>query len=203
MKTFPFDRLVPVGGYLEAVVAHNSLDDMALGVRYSLRLDFEPIIWTNRRCQPMLNLDNMHLGVRSWRELSGTTHSFPEQPATVLKEGQLIPIEDAVYGELRLGDLFFAARLTRIHFGQVNKGHVSTHIRVMAILADPFVPSNHRLDLQVTLEIRPVRVLGDLAFIDPPNLEEAMSLAVQVLDLEDYAAPIFNQVYVLPLKDDD
>jgi hypothetical protein len=66
---FPADQLRPRGGEISALLWDNQSTRVPLAVYWSVRVDFEPLLYEGESCHPNLMVEWLELPIRDWRAL--------------------------------------------------------------------------------------------------------------------------------------
>jgi len=139
--------------------------------------------------KPLLRLNSIRFGVRSWRELEGKTFSFPNVVRHIEADGESHPVYD-IYGSLRLGSDYHQALISNITFGQYEGCRIEASLegRVQSVAEPPlFTPTDFTCEASLT--VGPVAVRGDLGTNFVPTRADAEELAQRLLRLDDYESP--------------
>ncbi|MGH3768958.1 MAG: hypothetical protein ACRDS0_25020 [Pseudonocardiaceae bacterium] len=177
--------LVPVAASIGGTILWDdeSEDDPFLG--HAIRVDFEPLPGREGEAHPQLHVHSIRLPVRSWRQLQGRSFTFPNVVRKIYADGEEVPILD-IHGSLRLGSDYHNAQVSEIRFGERTGCRIGVAVTGELVIGKqapiPF-------GLEVPVELSPVRVTGDVATGEFPDLQQAAELAGRLLTTADYREP--------------
>lgn len=193
MSTTRLEALVGSGSNESAVrvaeigadLLSNSMTERPPALDYRIEVTFEP--------PAVLALGPLELPARSWENLAGTTWSPGEAPALVI-EGEPATIA-GVHGRLTLGgddaEVVIVA-CERIAFGELDGGCLPAALELVF-----GGPDGKPWRLDVALTITPIRVLGDIFTKPRPDLDQALELAREHLDLARLKPRVTDGIVVL------
>jgi hypothetical protein len=144
----------------------------------------------------------MDLGLRSWRQLGGRQYTFPIDPPNYYVDGEQVATEPYTPGALQRFGRSFPLRVLSLGFGTVSAAlTVPARIEVAAEIDLPGVETGlQRILVEAELALGDVVVKGDLAKLRAPALDQALQIAGQFLDLEDYEPVDGDLVRLHPRK---
>lgn len=128
--------------------------------------------------------------VHHWRDLERRRFSFPVEPVTGYVDGDEIEMGPRVVGLLRIDGVARAIRAVSIEFGAICDGFIQADLSLKGRLPEAF-------DIDCTLRIGEIRVLGDVAKVHPPSRNAALVLAGTIIDLERFAVDSSGRILVL------
>jgi hypothetical protein len=126
---------------------------------------------------PRLHLGPFEFGSRSWEGLAGLEWRPPE-PEIVFSDGEPQTLGRA-HGKLELGDARLDVGCEHVRFGALAGATLPV---TLDIVVDE--PAGQRVELEANLTIGPIRVLGDIVSKPRPDVEQALALARERLDLK-------------------
>ncbi len=191
-KTFPVDKIVPLGGTLEGEISWDSVEEAEPQLTHSIAIELAPFTFDGRHWQTELIFDPIIIKVRSWRELAGSKYRFPNILGCVYADGEEYPQYD-IYGSIRLLDDYHRVDATRIEFGEISNHRIPASIEAKIHFRNAAaVYGSPKIALVTELTIGAVAVRGDRASNEYPDLDEALTLARHFLNMDDYEDPMID-----------
>ena len=189
-RAFPVEQLRAVDGDLDAAVRWGEAQGDEPVLLYRLNMHLAPLQLDERlEPEPRLRLHSVRFGIKSWRELEGTKHPFRHVVLQIAEDGEEHPVYDA-YGTLKLGESYHEVVPSLVEFGP--RAGCTIDARVEGLLRSAesprsFGPSEFAVHCRVVLG--DVRVVGNTASSQFPDLPTATELASHLLNVDDYEPP--------------
>jgi len=180
---FPLENPRVLTGRIEASLSENSFTDQPLALRFTITLELEAPAGQDA---PRIQIAPLLLPIRSWRDLVGTSWTFPERPAMGLSDGQPVPIEAHAPATYSVGDMHTDIVCTRLDFGALEAHHIDATITLVETSSPTKTVAVG--DLAAKLEIGTIRILGDVIHVERPGVDAALQLAAPLIDLKDFEA---------------
>jgi hypothetical protein len=174
-------RTATIGGD----VASNSFTCLPLALEIRMEIAFEPVA--------RLALGPLDLPMRRWTDLTGVEWQPPRERTTRMADGEEHQIRPSGGGFVELGDERIALAAERISFGDVRAEGLEARLAFRLDTSD----SPGAEELSVVMTIGPIRVIGDVITKPRPNLEDALRLASEFVDVDAFDSHVTNGVVEL------
>ena len=131
--------------------------------------------------------------MRGWTDLAGAEWQPPREQPTRMADGDEHQIRPSGGGFVERGEERIALAAERIVFGEVRPEALEARL---ALRLDT-LPTAGAEELFVVLAIGPIRVIGDIVTKPRPDLEDALRLAAEFVDVDAFEASVRRGVVEL------
>lgn len=192
-QRFPVDDIRPLSGELVGAIASNARTGEPLALAHDIAVALAPFRLTRKLQRTTARLFALPLAIRSWRALAGREVAPVVGLPATLVDGEPVADPGALQGAIELLGHHVALRARRLRFGAIASGAVDCELALTLDLA-PLRLAPADLVMSTALRLGPIRVLGDIAALARPSLDEARALAARFLDLDDYTLDVVDGV---------
>jgi hypothetical protein len=165
-------------------VVSNSFTRLPPALDLRIEIEFEPAA--------RLALGPLDLPMRRWSDLAGAEWHPPRERTTRMADGEEHQIRPSGGGFVERDEERIALAAERIVFGEVRPEALEARLTLRL----DTLPSAAE-ELSVVLAIGPIRVIGDIVTKPRPDLEDALRLAGEFVDVDAFESSISRGVVEL------
>ncbi|MEM1443061.1 MAG: hypothetical protein AAGF67_12015 [Verrucomicrobiota bacterium] len=178
MSDLPESYFNPVSGKLGQLIYENPAQGLEARLQFHIEIAFGPFEIDDETVSPILRVDQIVVGTKSWKDLCGQTFEFPWAPKPGSVEGAIL-----LFGEHNPADV------TKLSFGDGGDGKIAVQFETevdFEIEADRDDLEQVKMSFNLQLEVEPLRVSTSFEKRFQGDEDEIAKAVGELVEMSDY-----------------